>query len=226
MQIRDFIPVWNQLTAAQQEQLQESAAERHAAQGAMLHYGDGECEGLFCVASGQLRAFVLSSEGKEITIYRLLPGNMCLFSASCMFSGLKLDISIEAEKETDLLVIPAAAYRKTMEQSPALSNYTNQLMAERFSDVMWLMEQILWQSMDRRLAAFLLEEGRINHSQVLTITHERIASHLGTAREVVTRMLKYLQSEGLIALSRGEIRIMNREGLENLAESSGSAHSR
>jgi len=219
MQIRDFIPVWDMLQKEQQAQLQESAAERHASQGAMLHYGAGECEGLFCVMTGQLRAFVLSEEGKEITIYRLLPGNMCLFSASCMFSGLRLDISIEAEKETDLLVIPAAAYRRIMEQSPALANYTNQLMAERFSDVMWLMEQILWKSMDRRLAAFLLEEGRINRTDTITITHERIASHLGTAREVVTRMLKYLQSEGLITLARGEIRIADRRRLAQLAES-------
>lgn len=219
MQIRDFIPVWDMLQKEQQAQLQESAAERHASQGAMLHYGAGECEGLFCVMTGQLRAFVLSEEGKEITIYRLLPGNMCLFSASCMFSGLRLDISIEAEKETDLLVIPAAAYRRIMEQSPALANYTNQLMAERFSDVMWLMEQILWKSMDRRLAAFLLEEGRIDRTDTITITHERIASHLGTAREVVTRMLKYLQSEGLITLARGEIRIADRRRLAQLAES-------
>lgn len=219
MQIRDFIPVWDMLQKEQQAQLQESAAERHASQGAMLHYGAGECEGLFCVMTGQLRAFVLSEEGKEITIYRLLPGNMCLFSASCMFSGLRLDISIEAEKETDLLVIPAAAYRRIMEQSPVLANYTNQLMAERFSDVMWLMEQILWKSMDRRLAAFLLEEGRIDRTDTITITHERIASHLGTAREVVTRMLKYLQSEGLITLARGEIRIADRRRLAQLAES-------
>ena len=104
-----------------------------------------------------------------------------------------------------------------MNESSVLSNFTNQLMAERFSDVMWLLEQILWKSLDRRLAAFLLEESRIDHSDSLTITHEKIADHLGTAREVITRMLKYLQSENLIQLSRGRIDIKDEAGLEKLA---------
>lgn len=104
-----------------------------------------------------------------------------------------------------------------MNGSSVLSNFTNQRMAERFYDVMWLLEQILWKSIDRRLASFLFEESRIDHSDTLTITHEKIADHLGTAREVITRMLKYLQSENLIKISRSKITILDAEGLKKLA---------
>ena len=216
-EIRRFIPVWDHLNKAEQEQLVNASIKRTVKEGKVLHEGADECEGLFCVLSGQLRAYVLSPEGKEITIYRLLEGDLCLFSASCIFSGSPLDISVAVEKEGCLITIPSAVYKKIMNESSVLSNFTNQRMAERFSDVMWLLEQILWKSLDRRLASFLLEESRMDHSDTLTITHEKIADHLGTAREVITRMLKYLQSEKLIQLSRGKIDIIDEAGLEKLS---------
>ena len=216
-EIRRFIPVWDSLTRTEQDQLVNACVKRTVKEGKVLHEGADECEGLFCVLSGQLRAYVLSPEGKEITIYRLLEGDLCLFSASCIFSGSPLDISVAVEKEGTLITIPSAVYKKIMNESPVLSNFTNQRMAERFSDVMWLLEQILWKRLDQRLASFLVEESRIDHTETLTITHEKIADHLGTAREVITRMLKYLQSEKLIQLSRSKITIIDREGLKKLA---------
>ena len=85
---------------------------------------------------------------------------------------------------------------------------------------MWLIEQILWKSFDKRLAAFLLEENELENvdSDAIRITHERIANHLGTAREVVTRMLKYFQSEGLVTLRRGSIELLDKERLSEIAE--------
>ena len=109
-------------------------------------------------------------------------------------------------------------YKKVMEDSAPLSNYTNQVMADRFSEVMWLIEQIMWKSVDRRLAGFLLEESTLEESRMLMITHEKIANHMGTAREVVTRMLKYFQNEGLVALSRGKIEILDEKRLTEYAE--------
>ena len=216
-ELRRFIPVWDHLTKTEQEELVTTSIKRTVKEGKVLHEGADECEGLFCVLSGQLRAYVLSPEGKEITIYRLLEGDLCLFSASCIFSGSPLDISVAVEKEGSLITIPSIVYKKSMNESSVLSNFTNQRMAERFYDVMWLLEQILWKSLDRRLASFLFEESRIDHSDTLTITHEKIADHLGTAREVITRMLKYLQSENLIKISRSKIIILDAEGLKKLA---------
>ena len=143
---------------------------------------------------------------------------MCLFSASCMMNSIQFDISIEAEKDTELWVIPTEVYKKLMDDSMAVASYTNQLMATRFSEVMWLMEQIMWKSFDKRLAAFLLEESGIEESGTLKITHDRIAAHMGTAREVVTRMLRYFQSEGLVSLARGTVEIKDITGLQLVAE--------
>ena len=104
-----------------------------------------------------------------------------------------------------------------MAESAPLANFTNALMAARFSDVMWLLEQLLWKSMDRRLAAFLLEEAAVEGTDTLRLTHERIAAHLGTAREVVTRLLRYFQSEGLVKLGRGSVELTDRRALAKLA---------
>ncbi len=123
--------------------------------------------------------FILSEEGKEITLYRLFERDICLFSASCMLSSIQFEIMVEAEKDTELWVIPTEVYRRLMEDSAVVSNYTNQIMASRFSDVMWLMDQILFQSFDRRLSQFLLEESGIEGTDSLKITHERISNHMG-----------------------------------------------
>ena len=122
----------------------------------------------------------------------------------------------EAEKVTKLWVIPSCLFKQLMEQSAPVANYVNQLMSSRFSDVMWLMEQIMWKSFDKRLAAFLLEESALEETSVLKITHETIANHLGTAREVVTRMLRYFQSEGMVKLARGTVEITDTEKLRQM----------
>ena len=219
MSISSFFPVWDQLTPDQQRLLEQSAAPRAVPAGTLLHSGSADCVGLLLVGGGQLRAFILSDEGKEVTLYRLFEGDICLFSASCMLSSIQFDISIEAEKDSALWVVPAAVYQTLMEQSAPLANYTNQSISSRFSEVMWLMDQILFRRFDSRLAAFLLEESAIEGSDELSITHERIAHHMGSAREVVTRMLKYFQSEGMVSLSRGGVRLTGREKLKALARS-------
>ena len=218
MELEAFFPgVWDKLTDAQRRALESAASPRRLEAGEQLS-GAGECVGLLAVRSGRLRAYMISDTGREITLYRLFERDICLFSASCVMRGLPFDVSIEAEQPSEVLVVSPEVYKRVMEESAPLANYTNELMASRFSEVMWLVEQILWKSFDRRLAAFLLEESALESSDELRITHERIAAHLGTAREVVTRMLRYFQSEGLVSLSRGTVRIADRQGLEALAE--------
>ena len=217
MELSGGFPIWDKLTAQQRETLTAAAAVRFAKRGTLLHGGSGDCLGLLVVREGQLRAYILSEEGREITLYRLFQQDICLFSAACAMGSLQLDIALEAEKDTEFFLIPPEVYRSVMEASAPLANYTNTLMAERFSQVMWLMEQVMWHSFDRRLAAFLLEESALEGSARLELTHERIAAHLGTAREVVTRMLRYFQSEGLVRLSRGAVELTDTAGLRRLS---------
>lgn len=218
MTFQDYFPIWDKLNQDQQDQLLSALMLRTVAKGTVLHNGDMDCTGLLLVKSGQLRAYILSDEGREITIYRLFDRDMCLFSASCIMRSIQFDVTIAAEKDTELWVIPSEVYQRLMEQSVAVSNYTGELMAVRFSEVMWLMEQVMWKSLDKRLAAFLLEEASIEGTGQLKLTHENIANHLGSHREVITRMLRYFQSEGMVKLSRGMVTILDTGKLEALQD--------
>ena len=217
MNFQSCFPIWHQLTDDQRERIYGSLISRSVQKGTVLH-GGGDCTGLLLVRSGQLRAYILSEEGREVTIYRLFDRDLCLLSASCIMRSIQFDITVEAEKDTDLWMIPAEVYRRIMTESAPLSNYTNEIMAARFSEVMWLVEQIMWKSMDQRVAAFLLEEAAIEDAELLRLTHETIANHLGTHREVVTRMLRYFQDEGMVRLARGSVELLDKKRLEALRD--------
>ena len=217
MEFFELLPFWDKLTDKQKNALSGSVQHRTIEKGTVVHDGS-VCTGLLLVKSGQLRAYILSDEGREITIYRLFDMDICLFSASCILRSIQFDVVIEAEKNTELWLIPPYVYKSVMEESAAVSNYTNEIMASRFYEVMWLMEQIMWKSMDKRVAAFLLEEAGIEGTNALKITHEAIANHLGTHREVVTRMLRYFQSEGCVSLTRGVVQITDEDRLQELSD--------
>lgn len=217
MELGGYFPFWRSLPDEQQRRFADAVTTRRFPQGALVHGGADDCSGLILPLTGQLRAYLLTGEGKEITLYRLFPRDLCLFSASCIMRGIQFDVMVEAEQDTEALYIPTALYQDLMSASAPVSNFTNELMAQRFSDVMWLMDQILSKKLDSRLAAFLVEESRLLSREDLSLTHDQIARHLGTAREVVTRMLKYFQTEGLVQLSRGGIRLLATHKLEELA---------
>ena len=213
MKIKDFFPMWDNLSDTEKKILEEKAVLKKAEKGSFLYETDDSCSGLIFVASGQIRAYYTSESGREITLYRLLEGDICILKASCIINSLQIDINLSAEKDTEFFVLPPSGYKKLMDKSLEISRYTNEIIAGRMSDIVWLMDQIMWQSFDKRLASFLLEESALDDSDTLHITHETIANHLGSAREVVTRMLKYFRSEGFVELSRGTLTITDREGL-------------
>ena len=218
MDFSNYFPIWNKLTPAHQQRLTDAAEFLKAKAGNVIHNGSMDCLGLLLIRSGQLRVYTLSSEGREITLYRLFDHDICLFSASCVMPNIQFEVIIEAEKDCEMWVLPSCLFKDLMEESAVVANYANQLISSRFSEVMWLMEQIMWKSFDRRLASFLLEESSLENSTSLKITHEKIANHMGTAREVVTRMLRYFQSEGMVKLTRGTVELTDEEKLEKLAE--------
>jgi len=213
MGLANYFPIWDKLTRDQQEQIAAVSDLHKFKAGAVLHDGSPDCLGMLLVQSGQLRAYILSEEGREVTIGRFFEMDICLFSASCVMPNMMFDIFIEAEKDSEIWVIPACLYQNLMDESLPIANYSHDLITSHFSDVMWLMEQIMWKSFDKRLAAFLLEEAALEGTNTLKITHEKIANHMGTAREVVTRMLRYFQSENLVKLTRGTVEITDPKRL-------------
>jgi CRP/FNR family transcriptional regulator len=211
--VKNALPFWDALKPGQKEALEGGITLRRIPGGTIMHGGTDDLDGLFLVKTGQARAFIVSETGKEITLYRLLERDICLFSASCMLRNISFEILVEAEKDTQAFLIPSSIYEELLQSSIAVSDYTNRLMSSRFSDVMWVMEQVLFMSFDKRLALFLLDQANIDESNHLVITHESIAKHMGTAREVVTRMLKYFAAEGMVELSRGGILLIDPDKL-------------
>ncbi len=211
MEFSEYLPIWDKLNAQQQERIANVIEFREVKKGTRIHDSSADCLGLVMVRSGQLRAYILSEDGREITINRLFEYDVSLLSASCVMPDMQFNVMIEAEKDTQFWSIPACLFKNLVDESLAVSNYSRNLLSSNFSDLMWLMEQIMWKSFDKRLAAFLLEEAVIEQTDSLKITHEKIANHMGTAREVVTRMLRYFQSEGMVKLTRGTIDIIDKK---------------
>ena len=218
MNLESYFPIWKSLTADQQNRLTQSSEFREVKKGTVLHNGSLDCLGLLLVSAGQLRAYILSEEGREITINRFFERDICLYSASCVLPNMQFEIVIEAEKDSSVWIIPACLYKNLMAESLAVSNYSNDLMSSHFSELIWLVEQIMWRSFDKRLAGFLLQESNLEGTNNLKLTHEMIGNHLGTAREVVTRMLRYFQNEGMVKLTRGTVELVGIEKLQHLAQ--------
>ena len=218
MSFSEYIPFWDKLTPDQQQTISGVIQLHRVAKGTHIQDSSAECLGLVIVRTGQLRGYILSPDGREITISRLFDYDVSLLSASCVMPDMQFEIMIEAEKDSEFWSVPACLFKNLVDESLAVSNYSRTLLSSNFSELMWLMEQIMWKSFDKRLAAFLLEESTIENSDSLKITHERIANHMGTAREVVTRMLRYFQSEGLVRLTRGTIEITDRKRLDDMQE--------
>ena len=219
MEFAEYLPFWNKLTADQQQRIENVIEFRQIRKDTHIHDSSADCLGLVAVRSGQLRAYILSEDGREITISRLTQYDVSLLSASCVMPDMQFNVMIEAEKDSEFWSIPACLFKNLVDESLAVSNYSRNLLSGNFSELMWLMEQIMWKSFDKRLAAFLLEEVQLEESDTLRMTHEKIANHMGTAREVVTRMLRYFQTEGIVALTRGSIEVVDMKKLGQLCRS-------
>lgn len=171
--------------------------------------------GVMLLLKGQIRAYILSEDGREVTLYRLFAWDLCVLSASCVLDAVAFDVQIEAVEDSRVILIPVSYYKTLMEKNAQVELYTYKISTERFSDVMWTLQQILFMRADQRLAVFLWDEISKSKTDTVTYTHDQIARYIGSAREVVSRVLKYFQQEGIVALSRGKIRILDKKKLRD-----------
>lgn len=213
---KETFPFWDEMADADKETFVRSSASFKFNKGTNIHDGN-ECTGVIIIKSGVLRLYMMSEEGKEITLYRLFPGEMCIFSASCVLDAVTFDVYVDAEEDSECVVVGGCAYEDLSKRMPEAKIFALETAVSRFSDIMWVMQQILFMSMDRRLAVFLLDEISKTKNDIVKLTHEQIAKYMGSAREVVSRMLKYFSSEGLISFSRNEgIKILDKKRLRAL----------
>ncbi len=211
------LPFLHLLSASDRAVLGNATVKARFEQGSPVINRQQECNGLVLVREGQLRAYYVTEDGKEITLYRLLAGDVCILSASCVLKNITFEVTLETERDSDLYFIPTSVLSALSGKNPAVKEFTADLLAERFSEVMWVMEQMVSKNMGQRVSAFLLDQSSLEGSRKLAITHEMVARNLGTAREVISRVLKYLEGETLIKLSRGHIEILDPKRLRETA---------
>ncbi len=210
------LPFWTSLTEQEKEILRKSAVIRRYEKGSFIHSSDRDCLGMLFILSGEIRTYILSDEGREITLFRLYPNDLCVLSASCVISQISFDTQMTARQDTEVLIIPPNITALLKEQNISVRCFLYEQATERFSEVMWAMQQILFKGLDQRLAAFLVEECERTNSNTVRMTHEQIARNISSAREAVARMLKQFTQDGLVELKRGEIIIKDTDGLKRL----------
>ena len=213
---KETFPFWDELSNTEKETFLNSSQYISFRKGTNIHNGN-ECTGIILIRTGSLRLYILSEDGKEITLYRIFPGEMCILSASCVLESITFDVFVDSEENSECIVVGGCAYEDLARRMPEAKIFALESALGRFSDVMWVMQQILFMSMDKRLAIFLLDEAAKNGSDTIKLTHEQIAKYMGSAREVVSRMLKYFTTEGIISSSRSEgIKILDKRRLRSL----------
>lgn len=214
--IKKSFPFWDLLNFQEQNLIIESCELIYYKSGENIYNGLNDCIGVLLIKQGELRTYILSEDGREITLFRVARDEICILSASCLVKNITFDIHIDAETDTEILSISAKIFSQLSKDNIYVENFMNKEAVNRFSHVMWTIEQILFKAFDQRLAIFLLDETAKRNTNILKLTHEQIAKYMGSAREVVSRMLKYFANENLVALSRGEVKVLDKAKLRKL----------
>ena len=215
---RATFPFWDKLSDTDKATFIRSSYPISFEKGTNIHDGN-ECTGIILVRRGALRLYILSEDGKEVTLCRIYPGEMCMLSASCVFDTITFDVFVDSDDESECVVIGGCAYEDLSRRLPEAKIFALEGALSSFSDVMWVMQQILFMSMDKRLAIFLLDEVSKTGSDTVKLTHAEIAKYMGSAREVISRMLKYFVSEGMVSASRHDgIKILDKKKLRELSQ--------
>ncbi|MGI6220851.1 MAG: Crp/Fnr family transcriptional regulator [Coriobacteriales bacterium] len=210
------LPYWNDLIELDRARVRSSACVRRFRKGQLLYSAGCDCLGMMLVPSGDVRVYIVSEEGREITLFHLREGDTCVLSASCAISQITFETAMVAREDTELIVIPSGEYEQLMAENIKVRCFTYELLAERASTIMWVLQQILFKRLDQRVAECLLADMERTGSATLHINQEGIAEQINSAREAVTRQLSRFSDEGLVEAGRGRVRILNPQGLAGL----------
>lgn len=210
------LPFWDKLTKAQKETLTYKARLLKVPEGTTIYDRREDCLGMLFVKKGRVCVYMLSDEGREFTLFRLDEGDICVLSAGCVINQIAFDVHVDTETDTEVVVLDADFVSRLMSENIYVENYVYKLMTEKFSDVMWFLQEVLFKRLDSRLAGFLYDEMIKTGSNEIVMTHEQIAKHLASAREVVSRMLKRFSNDKIVRLKRGLIVIEDKEKLKKL----------
>lgn len=214
--VTNSLTFYEKLNDSQKRTIADNAILKRLKQGYNVHSSSEECTGLIIVRSGELRVYMLSEDGREITLYRLFENDVCVLSASCVIESITFDVFIDAEEDSEIIIVNSGALNEMVSDNIYAECFMLKKATERFSEVMWVMQQILFFKADRRVAIFLIDEMNKTKSAMLNITHDKIARYIGSAREVVSRILKYFEREKIVKIHRGGLEVIDKTALMKL----------
>jgi CRP/FNR family transcriptional regulator len=182
---------------------------------AMFHAG-APCHNYVLVLAGSIRVQVIGEGGREAVLYRVLPGQACVLTTCCILSGENYPAEGYTESPVRILSITKPAFDRALGEAPAFRQFVFANLGSRIAEVITRMEELAFQPIERRLAAFLAAHAEREPSAPLSATHQEIATELGTAREVVSRHLKRMEVTGVVRLGRSQIEVLDRTALQRI----------
>lgn len=208
-----LFPFVGALAPEERATFDEAVRPVHLDPGALICLEGDRCQTLPLVLSGEARVYRTSPAGRALTLYRIEPGESCILTASCLLSDRDFPAFAEAETAVDALLVPADVFVWLFARAAPLREHVFSLLARRLGDVIELVDAVAFQRVDVRLAAHLLAQA--DETARVTRTHEALADALGTSREVVSRALKEFERRDLVALSRGQVTLLDAAGLRS-----------
>lgn len=209
----DKIEFFNLLSEDEKQLVKDNVYIREYGKNEIVHSCTGACLGMIFVIKGSIRTSIISEEGRELTLFKIGEGDTCVISAACVLHEIRLESSMMAQTDTIVLVLSSKALAKLVADNLAVKSFCYEIATKRFAAALFVLQEIILLRFDQRLAKYLVETAKSNNSKKITITQEQIASDVNSAREVVARMLKQFELEGLVELKRGSIEIKDFEGL-------------
>ena len=194
----------------------ERVAERRAFPKGTVIYEQGvPCPSIPFLISGTVRVYKVGESGREITLYRVEGGEVCVLASSCALSDKEGPLPAIAVAETDveIMAVPSYQFRRIIQSHPALQQFINLVFAERMSEMMMVIEEVAFQRVDLRAADWLLKTTQPPARTNIAMTHAQVAVELGSAREVISRILKDFERRGFVQLARGQMEVTDRDAL-------------
>lgn len=212
-----FLPFYDYLSETEKMFIERNSVIRSFNKNEIFHESNYEWLGLIYQISGSMKIFITSKEGRNINLFRIEQDETYAFSASCAFRNISFETTIRIEEPSSVLLINPSAASKLINDNIYVRCCIYEKSTQNFSSVMSAMEQILFNSIEERLSSFLITESLKRGSSEINMTHEQIADHVNSAREVIARMLKKFAERGLVTLKRNSVRIENFSELRFIA---------
>ena len=215
---KESLPFFKNLSKEEKNILYDASHIEEYKTGELIYSKYKSCTGLVLVANGQLRSFMSSLSGKEITLFKLFEKDLCILSSSCFYQNLSYDINLQAVDNSSLIIIDGKLFKDLLNQNISIQKFMLEVTQSKLSEIMWVLEQVVFFNLDYRLADYLINQYYLKNSLEINITHEAIANDLGSSREVISRVLKRFEKYNIVKVSRGCIKIINIEKLQSILQ--------